>query len=78
MRETTSIRVTPSTRTALRALADFDGVTLDEELTRLTRAERQRRFGAALAISEADDDERRWLDMSAATVSDEGSDHASG
>jgi hypothetical protein len=78
MRETTTIRVTPSTRSALRSLADFDGVTLDEELTRLTRAERQRRFGAALASSEADDNEQRWLNMSAVTIWDERAGHASG
>jgi hypothetical protein len=68
MRETTTIRVAPATRSALRALAESDGVTLDEELSRLARAERQRRFGSALASIEPDDEERRWLDLGTAAI----------
>lgn len=55
-------------------LADADGVTLDEEITRLVRAERMRRMGRALSFIGPDAEERSWLDMSAATVAD----HAGG
>ncbi len=48
---------------------DADGDTLDEENQRLTRAERQRRIGQALAVP-IDDAEQQWLDMAADTVGD--------
>jgi hypothetical protein len=73
MRDSTTIRVSPATRDALRALAERDGVTLDEELARLLRAERQRRMGIALA-GEPSAGEREWIDMGVATVRD----HAGG
>ena len=70
MRETITIRVAPSTRAALRQLADVDGITADEELVRLLRAERQRRLGLALAAHETAAAQDLWLDAGAATVSE--------
>ena len=68
MRETTTIRVAPTTRAALRQLAEADGITADEELVRLLRAERQRRMGVALAARELTGEDEAWLDASATTV----------
>jgi hypothetical protein len=73
MRDSTTIRVSVATRDALRDLADRDGVTLDEELARLARAERQRRIGLALALEPSADD-RAWLEAGIVTVRD----HAGG
>jgi hypothetical protein len=58
----TTVRVSTSTREAVRALAAFDGVTIDETIARLARRERQRRMGEALASPGASD-ERHWLDL---------------
>ncbi len=71
MRETTTIRVSTDTRAGLRELAEHDGVTMDDEIARLVRAERQRRIGAALAASMHDRDDEQWLTMSARTVTDD-------
>ena len=73
MQDTTSVRVAAATRDAVRALADHDGLTLDEEIARLARAERQRRMGQALAAEIAADDEQ-WLDA----VADSVNQHAGG
>ncbi|HSH61176.1 MAG TPA: hypothetical protein VK988_16360 [Acidimicrobiales bacterium] len=62
------MRVSRDTRDYLRQLADNDGVTLDEEVTRLVRAERQRRIGQALAINRPDAEERSWLEMGADVI----------
>ena len=70
MRETTTIRVSPGNRDALRQLADFDGVTLDEEIARLLRAERQRRMGGQLGAAELTGSDRAWLDLGIATATD--------
>ena len=70
MRESTTIRVAPATRDALRRLADSDGVNMDQAIARLLRAERQRRMGAALAATELTDSERVWTDVGVATVAD--------
>ncbi len=56
----------------MRSLADADGVTMDEELRRLARAERQRRIGLSLAAERIDEEAQQWIDISAATVRDEG------
>lgn len=69
MQITTSMRVAVATRDAVRALAEHDGVTLDEEIGRLARAERQRRMGQALAAEISTDDEQ-WLDAVADTVNE--------
>jgi hypothetical protein len=68
MQRSTTLRVMTSTRDVVRDLADQDGVSLDEEIQRLARAERQRRFGAALAAVEASEDDRRWLDGTVVAV----------
>jgi len=73
MPESTSIRVAPSTRDAVRSLAEDDRVTLDEEIQRLTRAERQRRIGISLSTPIPPEDER-WLDASSDSVTN----HAGG
>ncbi len=62
-RNSTTIRVSTDTSDSLRQLADDDKVTLDEEITRLVRSERQRRIGQALAADEADARTRDWLDI---------------
>ncbi|HYX43393.1 MAG TPA: hypothetical protein VE760_00010 [Acidimicrobiales bacterium] len=61
------------TRDNLRQLAKDDGVTLDEELTRLVRGDRQRRMGQALAASSADAEERAWLEMGVEAVGSDAS-----
>ena len=66
----TTVRVSRSTRDAVRALAVADGITIDEAIARLARRERQRRMGEALAApaassaeSEEASQERDWLDL---------------
>lgn len=71
MQGATSVRVTRETRDAVRALALDDGVTLDEEIQRLARAERQRRMGAALAATPPTDDEQAWLDRAVDGIADD-------
>lgn len=68
MQNSTTVRVTRNTRDDLRQLADDDGVTLDEEVNRLVRAERQRRIGQALATSRPDAEEASWLEVGADVV----------
>jgi len=74
MPDSTTVRVSRGTRDNLRHLADDDDVTLDEEITRLVRAERQRRIGRALSATELDAEEQVWLDVGASTIRD----HAGG
>lgn len=69
MRDSTTIRVSTATRDALRGLAESDGLTLDEELGRLARAERQRRMGVALA-HEMSDEDRAWIESGLSAVRD--------
>ncbi len=71
MKESTTVRVSPQTRDSLKELAEADGITLDAELSRLARAERQRRMGQGLAASTLDPDDERWIDTAVRTV-DEG------
>ena len=68
MQDSTTVRVSSSTRDAVRLLATDDGLSMDEEIQRLARAERQRRIGTALATNPLDDDDQAWLDVSADTV----------
>jgi len=68
MQDSTTIRVSRGTRDNLRHLADDDKVTLDEEISRLVRAERQWRIGRALSESAPDTEDRAWLDTGASTV----------
>lgn len=69
MSDTTTIRVSSDTRDDLRSIAAQDGLTLDQVLAGLVRAERQRRMGRSLAAP-LDDDDVAWLQAGAATVSD--------
>lgn len=68
MRDSTSIRVTRCVRDDLRTLAAESGVTLDVQLSRLVRAERQRRMGVALSKVEVDDEGRAWIDRGVEAV----------
>lgn len=68
MHHSTTIRVSLPTRDNLRQLAKDDGVTLDQEVARLVRAERQRRIGHVLATSRPDAEERSWLEMGSEVV----------
>jgi len=68
MPDSTTVRVSRTTRDNLRHLANDDNVTLDEEITRLVRAERQRRIGQALASHEPDAEARAWLEAGASTI----------
>ena len=68
MRDSTTVRLSRSTRDDLRHLADDDGVTLDDEIIRLVRAERQRRIGQALSASEPDTEEQTWIAMGVEAV----------
>ena len=74
MPDATTIRVSSETRDQVRALAEADGVTMDEMIRRLTRWERQRRIGVELASYDYDDDDERWLELGAETIRD----HAGG
>lgn len=66
---TTTVRISTRTRDGLKRLAERDGVTLDEAIARLVRAERQRRMGEALAAGLTDDDEA-WIDAGLRTVAE--------
>lgn len=68
MQDSTSVRVSTSTRDAVRRLADADEVTLDEEIARLARSERQRRMGLELSQPEPDDDTRAWIEAGVDSV----------
>ena len=65
MQNTTTVRLAKSTHELLKTLANNDGVTLDEEMIRLIRAERQRRIGDALAVLELDETDQAILNASA-------------
>ena len=67
--QSTTVRVSTTTRDAVQALAIDDGVTMDEEIRRLARTERQRRMGAALAAAEHDEADDPWLTLGGETVS---------
>lgn len=71
MQESTTVRVMRGTRDAVRELAAKDGVTLDVEIQRLVRAERQRRIGSALAAAEFDEADQAWIEVGVTSVSDD-------
>ena len=52
----------------MKELAAADGLTLDAELQRLVRRERQRRMGEALASNEPDETENAWLALGSQTI----------
>lgn len=70
MPKSTTIKVSVSTRDALRQLADREGLTLDAQLDRLVRRERRRTIGAQLASSPLDPAEVAVLSASAVDVAD--------
>ncbi len=67
MPDSTTIRVTRSTRDALKHLAEDDGLTHDEELARLLRSERQRRMGASLTLQPTTEG-RAWIEAGMSTM----------
>lgn len=70
MPSSTTIKVSVSTRDALRRLADSEGLTLDAQLVRMIRAERRRSIGAELAGASLSDEDRIVLDGAASDVAD--------
>ena len=64
----TTIRVSKAVRDEIGALAAAAGVTLDEMLRQLTRAERQRRIGTELASLQHDELAQAVIGASAVTV----------
>lgn len=50
--QSTTIRVTTATRDAVKALAEVENRTLDEQIALMTRRERQRQMGIELASIE--------------------------
>ncbi len=70
MPRTTTIKVSVSTRDALRQLAEREGLTLDAQLDQLVRRERRRAIGAQLASCPLDEGDVAALDASASDVAD--------
>lgn len=54
----------------MRRLADADDVTLDEEIARLARSERQRRMGLELSQVEPSSQDQAWIDAGIDSVND--------
>ncbi len=71
MRSSTTVRVSRTTHENLRHLAVHDGLTLDEEIKQLVRAERQRRIGQALSAVTLDEADQRWLEIGVKAASDD-------
>ena len=68
MHGTTSIRLSLVTRDSLKNLASVDGLTIEQEVKQLLRAERQRRMGDDLAVVELTDEENEWLGLGLQTA----------
>ncbi len=68
MHGTTSIRLSSVTRDSLKNLASVDGLTIEQEVKQLLRAERQRRMGDELAAVELTDEEHDWLELGLQTA----------
>jgi hypothetical protein len=68
MHGTTSIRLSSVTRDSLKNLASVDGLTIEQEVKQLLRAERQRRMGDELAAIELTDEENDWLGLGLQTA----------
>lgn len=68
MHGTTSIRLSSVTRNSLKDLASVDGLTIEQEVKQLLRAERQRRMGDELAAVELTDEENDWLGLGLQTA----------
>ena len=70
MSKSTTIKVSVSTRDALRQLAEREGLTMDAQLDQLIRRERRRVIGAQLASAPLDADDEAALAASASDVFD--------
>jgi predicted DNA-binding protein len=68
MHGTTSIRLSLDTRDSLKNLALVDGLTIEQEVKQLLRAERQRRMGDELAAAELTNEENDWLELGLQTA----------
>ncbi len=68
MHGTTSIRLSLATRDSLKSLASGDGLTIEQEVKQLLKAERQRRMGDELAVLELTDEENDWLQLGLQTA----------
>jgi predicted DNA-binding protein len=68
MHGTTSIRLSSATRDSLKNLASVDGLTIEQEVKQLLKAERQRRMGDELAAVELTDEENDWLQLGLQTA----------
>ena len=66
--QSTTIRVTTETRDAVKALAEADDRTLDQQIALMARRERQRAMGRALAQAELTEPDPAVLDGGARTV----------
>lgn len=64
----TTVRVSPLNRDRLRAIAEAEGLTMDEALALLLRRHRQREIGSQLSTHEPDAADRAVLDTGADTV----------
>jgi hypothetical protein len=66
--QSTTIRVTTETRDAVKALAEADDRTLDQQIALMARRERQRQIGRALAQAGRSDHDRAVLESGIRTV----------
>ncbi len=66
--QSTTIRVSTETRDAVKALAEADDRTLDQQIALMARRERQRAMGRALAYVELTEPDRAVLDGGVRTV----------
>lgn len=64
----TTIRVSPRNRDRLRAIADAEGLTMDEALSLLLRRHRQREMGQDLSAYQPDAADQAVLDTGADTI----------
>lgn len=64
----TTVRVSSRNRDRLRAIAEAEGLTMDDALALLLRRHRQREIGAQLRSYEPDAADRAVLDTGADTV----------
>lgn len=62
------MRVTKATHRELRERAERDGLTLEAELRRLLRYDRQRRIAEALASTPLSEDEEQVLRAGSASI----------
>lgn len=68
MHETTTVRLSAATRDSLKSLASVDGLTIEQEMKQLLRAERQRRMGDELAVVELTSEDNDWLELGLRTA----------